>query len=146
MKKELVNLTNGYIANVGVAYIKLHNLHWNVVGGQFKAVHEYTESIYDALADVLDEVAEVLKMHGEMPLASMKDYLAAATIDELGSKELSVKDTLDILLADLKTLQAQADAIRTMADADGNYHLVAVMEDNLSNYAKNIWFVSSMLK
>ncbi|MBQ3180104.1 MAG: DNA starvation/stationary phase protection protein [Firmicutes bacterium] len=146
MKKELVNLTNGYIANVGVAYIKLHNLHWNVVGGQFKAVHEYTESIYDALADVLDEVAEVLKMHGEMPLASLKDYLAAATIDELGSKELSVKDTLDILLADLKTLQAQADAIRTMADADGNYHLVAVMEDNLSNYAKNIWFVSSMLK
>lgn len=146
MKKELVNLTNGYIANVGVAYIKLHNLHWNVVGGQFKAVHEYTESIYDALADVLDEVAEVLKMHGEMPLASLKDYLAAATIDELGNKELSVKDTLDILLADLKTLQAQADAIRTMADADGNYHLVAVMEDNLSNYAKNIWFVSSMLK
>lgn len=146
MKKELVNLTNGYIANLGVAYIKLHNLHWNVVGGQFKAVHEYTESLYDALTDVLDEVAEVLKMHGEMPLASLKDYLAAATIDELDSKELSVKDTLNILLADLKTLQAQADAIRTMADADGNYHLVSVMEDNLANYAKNIWFVSSMLK
>ena len=146
MKKELVNLTNGYIANLGVAYIKLHNLHWNVVGGQFKAVHEYTESLYDALTDVLDEVAEVLKMHGEMPLASLKDYLVAATIDELDSKELSVKDTLNILLADLKTLQAQADAIRTMADADGNYHLVSVMEDNLANYAKNIWFVSSMLK
>ena len=146
MKKELVNLTNGYIANLGVAYIKLHNLHWNVVGGQFKAVHEYTESLYDALTDVLDEVAEVLKMHGEMPLASLKDYLAAATIDELDSKELSVKDTLAILLADLKTLQAQADAVRTMADADGNYHLVSVMEDNLANYAKNIWFVSSMLK
>ena len=40
MKKELVNLSNAYLANIGVAYIKLHNLHWNVVGSQFKAVHE----------------------------------------------------------------------------------------------------------
>ena len=81
MKKELVNLSNNYIANIGVSYIKLHNLHWNVVGHQFKAVHEYLESLYDALADVLDEVAEILKMDGEMPLGSLKKYLEFASVD-----------------------------------------------------------------
>ena len=61
MNKNLVLKSNKYLANVGVEYIKLHNLHWNVIGLQFKAVHEYLESLYDSLADVLDEVAELIK-------------------------------------------------------------------------------------
>ena len=146
MKKELVNLSNAYLANIGVAYIKLHNLHWNVVGSQFKAVHEYLETLYDALADVLDEVAELLKMDGEMPLASLKSYLAVATIEELEEKDVSVKDSLAIVLADLELLKAQAEALRLAADAEDHYPLANAMEDHLSNYSKNIWFVRSMLK
>ena len=75
MKKELATQVNAYLANIGVSYIKLHNLHWNVVGSQFKAAHEYLETLYDALADVLDAIAELLKMNGEAPLASMKGCL-----------------------------------------------------------------------
>ena len=54
MRKELVLEVNKQIANFGVGYVKFHNLHWNVVGGQFKPVHEYLESLYDSIADVLD--------------------------------------------------------------------------------------------
>ena len=80
---NLNNALNTYIANIGVGYIKLHNLHWNVVGSQFKAVHEYLESLYDAFADVLDETAELLKIAGAQPVGSLKGYLAIATIKEL---------------------------------------------------------------
>lgn len=146
MKKELVNLSNKYIANIGVSYIKFHNLHWNVVGHQFKSVHEYLESLYDALAEVLDEVAEILKMDGEMPLGSMKAYLAAADIAELEDKELSVQESLEILLADMELLKGQAEAIRAMADEEDHYALVASMEDQLGDYRKNIWFIKAMLK
>ena len=146
MKKELVNLSNNYIANIGVSYIKLHNLHWNVVGHQFKSVHEYLESLYDALADVLDEMAEILKMDGEMPLGSLKKYLEAASIEELEDKEYSVKESLEIVLKDMELLKAQAEAIRKLADEEDHYQLVGAMEDQLGNYAKNIWFIRSMLK
>ena len=40
MKKELVQQVNSYVANLGVVYIKTHNLHWNVFGLQFKANYE----------------------------------------------------------------------------------------------------------
>ena len=146
MTNNLVNKTNAYLANVGVSYIKLHNLHWNVVGFQFKAVHEYLESLYDALADVLDEVAEILKMNGAMPLGSLKSYLEAATIKELDDADVSCKDSLAIALDDMKILKAQADDIRSLADSEGNYSLVAMMEDHIDNYNKTIWFVESMLK
>ena len=146
MTNNLVNKANAYLANVGVSYIKLHNLHWNVIGLQFKAVHEYLESLYDALADVLDEVAEILKMNGAMPLGSLKSYLEVATIKELDDADVSCKDSLAIALDDMKLLRAQADDIRSLADSEGNYSLVAMMEDHIDNYNKTIWFVESMLK
>lgn len=146
MKKELAVQLNAYLANIGVIYIKLHNLHWNVAGGQFKAVHEYLETLYDAFADVLDATAEILKMNGEMPLASLKDYLAVASIQELESKELDVKSVLSIVLSDMEALKAQASAIRLQANEDDQFDIANGMEDDLKNYGKTIWFIRAMLK
>ncbi|MBP3852808.1 MAG: DNA starvation/stationary phase protection protein [Erysipelotrichaceae bacterium] len=146
MNKNTVNLVNEYIANIGVSYIKMHNLHWNVVGTQFKAVHEFLESIYDAYADVLDETAEILRMHDEMPAASLAQYLKLATIQELDSKEVSIKESIEITLADMELLKEQTLKIRESADKEDAFDLVAMMEDHISNYNKNIWFLKSMLK
>ena len=146
LKTEITAKLNEYLANIGVSYIKLHNLHWNVVGSQFKAVHEYLETLYDALADVLDATAEVIKMNGEMPLASMKDYLSVATITELESKELDVKTTLETVLEDMQIMKTQAAELRKMADEEDQYDVVSMMESDLANYDKTIWFIASMLK
>lgn len=146
MKTELSTALNQYLANVAMEYVKLHNLHWNVVGSSFKQVHEYLETLYDGFADVLDGVAELLKMHDIQPLASMKDYLAAATIQELGSVELSTREALGIARGDLLVLKAQAESIRSAADADDVYDVVAAMEEQLSDYNKTLWFLQAMGK
>ena len=145
MNKEITNALNGYIANIGVGYIKLHNLHWNVVGSQFKAVHEYLESLYDAFADVLDESAEILKICGEQPVASLKGYLAIATIKELADEKVDQKKALELTLADLELLRDQATSIRALADKDDVFGIANLMEDHITNYAKQIWFLRSML-
>ena len=142
---NLNNALNTYIANIGVGYIKLHNLHWNVVGSQFKAVHEYLESLYDAFADVLDETAELLKIAGAQPVASLKGYLEIATIKELGDEAVDQKKALEITLADLELLRDQALAIRKAADAHDCFGVANLMEDHITNYAKQIWFLRSML-
>ncbi len=146
MKKELAANLNRYLANIGVSYVKLHNLHWNVVGSDFKAVHEYLETLYDAFADVLDSVAELLKMNDVAPAASMKEYLALADIEELSSAEIKSSQALEIVLADMETLKAQAEAIRKEADAEDDYAVVGAMEGDLEEYSKTIWFLRSMLK
>lgn len=146
MKKELALKANKYLANVSVEYFKLHNLHWNVVGVQFKAAHEYLESLYDSLADVLDEVAELIKMNGEAPLASMKDYLNVSEIVELDSKEIGIKDAISIALKDMKLLKENAQELRALANENDFYPLSVMMEDHLANYSKSIWFMESMLK
>ena len=146
MENRLLKVSNKYLANVGVSYIKLHNLHWNVVGLNFKAVHEYLESIYDSMAEVLDEVAELIKMDGGYPLASLKEYLAVASIEELESRDYKILESLDILLKDLKALREEVLEIRSIADELDNVAFVNMAEDYLANYNKQIWFVESMLK
>ena len=146
MKEKLVLKSNKYLANIGVNYIKLHNLHWNVVGLQFKAVHEYLESIYDSMSDVLDEVAELIKMGGAYPLASLKEYLEVSEIKELESKDYSIKDSLEIVLSDIKLLKGNAEELRLLAIEDDYYSLQVMLENHLDNYNKIIWFIESMLK
>ena len=146
MKKELSTSLNTYLADLGVLYIKLHNLHWNVVGRDFKQVHEYLETLYDGVSDVLDEVAELLKMQGAQPLASLKDYLAAASLQELPSAELHSREVLSIVHGDLAALRDQAQQIRTAAAAEDNYAVVSMMESHLAQYNKTLWFVEAMQK
>lgn len=145
MKPNLTAALNVYLANIGVSYVKLHHLHWNVVGSQFKAVHEYLETLYDGLAKVLDATAEVLKINGQMPLSSMKAFLAVATIQELEGGEVKVPDALRMVLTDLELLKAQAEAIRTAAVQEDQYDVAALMEGDLTQYGKNIWFLRATL-
>jgi starvation-inducible DNA-binding protein len=146
MKKELVLKSKKYLANINVNYVKLHNLHWNVVGLQFKPVHEYLEGLYDSMHEIFDEVAELLKMNGEFPLASLKDFLAVSEVKELESKDYSVKESLEIALADIKVLRDNALELRRLASDEDFYPLQVMMEDHLANYNKVVWFIESMLK
>ena len=147
MRKELVLEVNKQIANLGVGYIKFHNLHWNVVGGQFKPVHEYLEVLYDSLSDSLDEVAEILKMNDEYPVASLKGYLELSQIKELEeSKDIHYEAVLKMIIEDLVILQNQAKVIRNLALEDDIIGLIDSMEGIISNIDKELWFIRSMLK
>ncbi|MBE6108329.1 MAG: DNA starvation/stationary phase protection protein [Erysipelotrichaceae bacterium] len=146
MKKELAVSMNKYLANIGVEYIKLHHLHWNVVGVNFKSIHEYLEGLYDGLASSLDEVAELLKIHDEVPAASLKEYLELASIEELEAGELHGKEVLEIVLKDFKEMRNQAEALRNQADEEHLFGVVSALEGDLEQYDKNIWFIKAMLK
>lgn len=146
MTKNLIKETNNYLANIGVMYVKLHNLHWNVKGVQFKAVHEYLETIYDYFAATLDKVAEFIKMEDGYPHAKLVDYLEVASISELESKDYAVSEALEILLGDIVILNDQALYLHNFADKIDNFTLTNILEDNISEYRKIIWFIRSMIK
>ena len=146
MKKEIVQEVNKYLANTGVLYIKWHNLHWNVVGRQFKSIHEYLETLYDALADILDDTAELLIINGEKPLGSMKEFLAVTSIEELDSVDVTVESVLSTLTKDMLQMKKSAEELRALADKDDIFDIVGMLEDHLTSYNKNIWFLKAMGK
>lgn len=141
-----IELLQKYLANLGVLNVKLHNIHWNVVGKQFMRIHNFTEEIYDELFKDFDEVAELLKMKKTMPLSTMAEYLEKANIEEIKAKDFSVKESLEIIKKDLQSMKELATEIRNTADEEGDFETVAIFEDYVAYYSKNIWFVEAMLQ
>ncbi len=144
MKK--IQSMNTYIANLAILNNKLHNLHWNVVGLQFMPVHNFTEELYDDFFGKFDDVAEQVKILGESPLATTKDYLEAATVEEIAPRDFNHKEVLEIVKADIESMRNLAVDIRKLADEEGDFVTVALFEDHVAGYNKNLWFLQSMLK
>lgn len=140
-----VQEVNKYLANLAIWNVKLHNLHFNVVGSQFVPTHEYLESVYDNAFEYYDAVAELLKMKGEEPVVRVSEYLKIASIEELDGRNFSVKEVYEILQADFKLMSDLALAIRSAADEEDNFALVSLMEDHLAYYEKQLWFLRASL-
>lgn len=136
---------NTYLANLAILNTKLHNLHWNVEGPKFMQVHEYTEELYEQFFELFDEVAELIKMKGEIPLVKTTDYAEHATIEELEAKSFECQEVLKIVKSDLEEMKGLAAEIREEADEADDFEVVGEFEDHISSYSKNLWFLKSML-
>ncbi len=139
-------LLNQYVADLQVLNTKLHNLHWNVVGERFEPVHVYAEKLYDMLFENFDEAAERLKMIGEFPLASLKDYLAVTNVEEIESRDYQIPEVYKILKEEFDKLRELATEIRNISDDQGDFITVAMLEDQVAEYDKELWFMEQALK
>ncbi len=135
-----------YLSNLAVGNFYLHNLHWNVKGLAFKQVHEYLEDLYDGAFEKFDAVAELQKMQGVMPKSTLKDYEALNTLQNLEAKDYTTKEAIELALKYVETMRKLAVEIREEADEKDNFTLVAMMEDHVADYDKEIWFMQSMLE
>jgi starvation-inducible DNA-binding protein len=134
------------VADLNVLNVKFHNLHWNVVGLNFEPIHLLTEASYTDFFNKYDEVAERMKMIGEMPPASMKKYLEITKIEELEDKEYNIPDVLAYVLDAYKHLKAEFLELRKLADEEGDVITVGMAEGYIGEFDKQLWFVSSMQK
>ena len=133
-----------YLANLAVLNTKLHNLHWNVEGKRFMQIHEFTEALYDDFFEKYDEIAEIMKMKGEMPLVKMEDYMENATVTELEGKVFGCNEVLEIVENDLKEMKSLAVKIREEADEDDDFEVVGELEEHVAGYSKNLWFIRAI--
>jgi starvation-inducible DNA-binding protein len=135
---------NIYLSSLAVLNVKLHNLHWNLKGENFITFHKFTEELYEKSFEAFDEVAELLKMKQEFPLASLKDYSENSIISEIPSKHYTIAEVLDILMQDYDKMYIFAKEIRKLADDNGENSIVLKFDDYIAEYEKNLWFIRSM--
>ncbi len=133
-----------YLANLMVGNVLLHNLHWNVEGKAFKQVHEYLEALYDDAFEKYDEVAERMKMDGNMPPATMKEYLELTDLKELEVRGYSIEESLEQAKKYLEHMKALALKIRSEATEE-EFAWANMMEDHVAGYDKEIWFIRQAL-
>lgn len=141
-----IKLMNEYLASLYIEVAKIHNLHWNVTGSNFKDVHLETEAIYERLFEEYDAIAERIKMIGEYPLVKVSEFVKIAFVKELESKDYKDSEVLKLLVDDLKIFKNKALEIREYSESEKDFITVDMFEEFISKLDKDIWFISSMIK
>ncbi|WP_288096297.1 DNA starvation/stationary phase protection protein, partial [Hydrotalea sp.] len=73
---------NQILADEYVLYTKVRNCHWNIEGSNFMEMHKFYEDMYNGIDEIIDEIAERVRMLGHYAEGRLKDFLALTNLLE----------------------------------------------------------------
>lgn len=144
MAQQLVDVLNKQIANWSVLDVKLHNYHWYVKGPHFFTLHAKFEELYNEAGEHIDELAERVLALGGNPVASMKEYLAIASIQE-AKANLTAEQMVQSVIDDFKLLVAELKEGMAVAEKAGDETTHDMLLGISSGLQKHIWMLQSFL-
>ena len=85
-------------------------------------------------------------MLGEFPSATLKDYLANAAIQERPSSIIKDSEALGVIKEDLTYLRDEYRRVRDAAVEEDDFVTVGLVEEEIAELEKELWFISSTLQ
>ncbi|SFQ12115.1 Dps family protein [Parafilimonas terrae] len=95
---------NSILADEFILYTKTRGAHWNVEGLNFHSMHLYFESQYQALQDMIDEIAERIRVLGHYAVATLRQYIELTHLTEETVQPNSAEGFIKSLLNDHDTI------------------------------------------
>jgi starvation-inducible DNA-binding protein len=145
-RRSVIDILNRVLADEVTLYVKTRNFHWNVEGPDFSELHKFFEAQYDALDEIMDEVAERARSLGGYAAGSLAEFQAAARLKEARGAATPAREMLAQLLADHETV---IRSLRKEAEEAGAKHGDAGTEDFLvglmEQHEKMAWMLRSYL-
>jgi starvation-inducible DNA-binding protein len=141
----IVETLNKLLANYSVHYQKLRNFHWNVKGGDFFDIHEKFELQYNDAKIAIDDIAERIRVFGQTPLSTMRDYLDTSEIKESGS-DLTGMEMVSEILKDYGILLEHMFNVVDAALDNGDNGTVDMMNTLIKKTEKNHWMLTAFSK
>jgi starvation-inducible DNA-binding protein len=133
-RKEVARLLNILLADEVALYLKTRNFHWNVTGPNFHDLHKFFESQYEALDEILDDVAERVRSLGFPAFGSLQEFAKHTRNKEQAGAELGARAMVGQLLADheavVRRLRVDAETAGKFGDAGTNDFLVGLIEEH----------------
>jgi starvation-inducible DNA-binding protein len=142
--KTMAEVLNQQIANWTVLYVKLHNYHWYVKGNQFFTLHAKFEEFYNEAALHIDELAERLLALKGQPVATMKECLALASVQEATNQE-DAQQMVQTLVNDFEQINKELREGMELADEQNDEVTGDMLLAIHSSLEKHIWMLTSFL-
>jgi starvation-inducible DNA-binding protein len=143
----VVGLLSALLADEYVLYTKTRNYHWNVVGPQFNDLHKFFQDQYEALDDVVDEVAERARMLGGHAIGTLAEFAQLTRLKEHPARYPDAREMIADLLGDheaiIRTLRRDLEtAAEPHRDMGTNDFLTGLME----RHEKMAWMLRAFLE
>ncbi|BAZ30998.1 ferritin Dps family protein [Cylindrospermum sp. NIES-4074] len=119
-RQGVINLLNQDLADAYVLLVKTKKYHWDVVGPQFRTLHQLWEEHYEKLTVNIDALAERVRALGGYPVGTMEGFLNIATLKEHAGQVPTATDMVARLVEDHEQIVRN---LREHVDQSGeNFH------------------------
>ena len=141
-QNTLIAATRKILAQTFAIYVKTHAFHWNVTGEDFAKLHALFEEQYTDLWTAVDELAEHLRIRGEIAPTNVGDIMKGATLKDAASTT-DADTMLKVLADDHRTVEA--DLLEAIEAAEGGKDpaLGDYFTQRLSIHQKARWMLES---
>ena len=92
------------LADEFVLYTKTRNAHWNIEGPDFHSMHVFFEQQYELLDEVMDAVAERIRVLGHYAPATLKTFMALTHLTEVSREKNDSPGFITELLRDHESI------------------------------------------
>jgi len=146
-RRGVIQLLNQNLANAYLLLIKTKKYHWDVVGPQFRTLHELWEEQYEALTENIDAIAERVRALGGYPLGTAQSFLQSASIEEHAGDLPNANEMVQRLVSDhelvIRTLRDHIDRCSDEFHDEGTADfLTGLMEQ----HEEMAWMLRSFLE
>jgi starvation-inducible DNA-binding protein len=144
---EASEVLSHILADEFVLYSKTRNAHWNIEGPDFHTMHVLFETQYNELADIVDKVAERIRMLGHYAPGTLKQFVEMTHLTEQTREKNDSKGFIKELLNDHENIviniRLQLNRLaEQLKDAGTSDYLTGLTE----YHEKVAWMLRSHLK
>lgn len=130
------------LANSYALALKTQNYHWNVVGENFKPLHELFGAQYEEISDAIDEIAERIRALGSKVDGTFENFSKLSKIKS-GDKALNKKDMIvDLVSGHEIIVEALKSAIKVAQD-EGDEATADMFIGRIQVHEKAMWMLIS---
>jgi starvation-inducible DNA-binding protein len=146
-RKKVVEILNMRLCDEYVLYTKTRNYHWNVIGLRFSQLHEFFKEQYEALDEMVDDIAERARQLGGKSLGTLDEFVRHSSINEHPGQYPEAQKMIENLLKDQETI---IQTLRKNIDeCEEKYHDMVTsnfFQDAVEKHEKMAWMLRAHLE
>lgn len=146
-RQGVIEMLNKALSDSYLLIIKTKKYHWDVVGPQFRTLHELWEEQYEALAENIDAYAERIRALGGYPLGTAEGFMKHASLREHPGDLPNANEMVSRLATDheqvIRNLREYVDAASEKFGDEGTADfLTGLMEE----HEEMAWMLRSFIE
>ena len=140
--KEVLNQA---VADLYVAHIALHQVHWYMCGRGFMVWHPKMDEYMDSLDGYLDEISERLITLGGKPYSTLTEFLQHSEIEEEVGEFRNVEESLERVLEIYRYLINLFQKALDVTDEEGDDVTNDIFVGAKADLEKTVWMIAAEL-
>jgi starvation-inducible DNA-binding protein len=142
-REEITNKLQVLLADEHILYIKLRNYHWNIEARNFAELHEFYEGQYNEIADLIDRVAERIRVLGFLSKGTLADYLKLTRLKETDYTQRADQQLKNLIHDQESIIRYLRETITEIEEKSNDIGTEGLLSELLEKHEEMCWMLNS---